>query len=199
MRSNVSGSNPINPKGHAYGLLQHGFVREFLLCAYALSAHQYTRGSWTAPETRLVDPATDSIGYAVPAQLVIPMLLRWMLVFEDPDETLHLAKGVPRAWLADGERIVVRGAPTRWGAVDVDIRSSLATGTVRVEIHRPAAAPVTALHLRLPEGVDIADVVDDSGAPVEWSAAEESVRIPAGAEQLALTVHVNGGRSLPTA
>ena len=38
--------------GHAYGLLQHDLVREYLLELYALSAHQYTRGSWTAPERR---------------------------------------------------------------------------------------------------------------------------------------------------
>jgi hypothetical protein len=38
--------------GHGYGLLQHDFIREFLLTFYGTMAHQYTRGTWTAPETR---------------------------------------------------------------------------------------------------------------------------------------------------
>ena len=62
--------------GHAYGLLQHDLVREYLLELYALSAHQYTRGSWTAPETRRIDPTLPAAPYCVPAQLSVPMLLR---------------------------------------------------------------------------------------------------------------------------
>jgi len=102
--------------GHGYGLLQHDRRREFLLELWSLCAHQYTRGSWTAPETRRIDPALPAAGYAVPAQLAVPMLVKWMLVFEDPlDEVLWLGRGVPDTWLEVG--FEVRNAPTRWGPV----------------------------------------------------------------------------------
>jgi hypothetical protein len=107
--------------GHAYGLLQHDFVREYLLTLYSLMAHQYTRGTWTAPETRLVDPKRFAAPYCTPAQMVAPLLTRWMLVFEEPAaDTLWLAKGTPRAWLEDGQTIAVTRAPTPWGRLRLE-------------------------------------------------------------------------------
>ena len=45
--------------------------------------------------------------------MVVPLLTRWMLVFEEPaSDTLWLAKGTPRAWLEDGQTIAVSRAPT---------------------------------------------------------------------------------------
>jgi hypothetical protein len=165
--------------GHAYGLLQHGRIREFLLCLYALSAHQYTRGTWTAPETRLVDPDRDCIGYAVPAQLTVPMLLRWALVFEEPlDNRLHLAPAVPRSWLTDGKRVAVGGVRTRWGAVDLTIESEVAHGRVRVRVARQDASVDTTLHLRLPDGLHIANVLVDGAPCARWDAAAETVALP---------------------
>ncbi len=37
--------------GHAFGLIQHDLVREYLLTVYSMMAHHYTRGTWTAPES----------------------------------------------------------------------------------------------------------------------------------------------------
>lgn len=175
--------------GHAYGLLQHGRIREFLLCLYALSAHQYTRGTWTAPETRLVDPDRDCIGYAVPAQLVVPMLLRWMLVFEEPlTDGLRLLAGAPRSWFADGNRVAARDVHTRWGAVDVEVTS---TGDrVRARVTREDAGVETTLHLRLPEGRRVALVRVDG---VEWSAfdaAAETITLPRGSAQVDLDIRI---------
>lgn len=39
------------PFGLAFALLQHDFVERFLLHFYAVSAHGYTRGSWTTPQS----------------------------------------------------------------------------------------------------------------------------------------------------
>src|ERR1041385_5945227 len=47
---------PFLPYGHGFGLIQHDLVREFLLLLRSIAAHGYTRGSWTAPETRNLDP-----------------------------------------------------------------------------------------------------------------------------------------------
>ena len=102
--------------GHGYGVLLHDRRREFLLELWTLAAHAYTRGSWTAPETRRIDPSLPAAGYAVPAQLTVPMLVKWMLVLEHPfDDVLWLARGVPDSWLEEG--FEVRNAPTRWGPV----------------------------------------------------------------------------------
>ena len=67
---------------HAYGLLQHDFVREYLLLLSGMMAHHATRGSWTATEVREVDPKGGSFPFATPAQLVVPLMTKWMLVFE---------------------------------------------------------------------------------------------------------------------
>lgn len=41
--------------GWGAGLLQADLVEEFLVHYFALSAHAYTRGSWIAPESTVID------------------------------------------------------------------------------------------------------------------------------------------------
>ncbi|GAA2756482.1 hypothetical protein GCM10009872_18420 [Actinopolymorpha rutila] len=188
--------------GHAYGLLQHDLIREFLLALYSLSAHQYTRGSWTAPETRSLHPNRPAAPYCVPAQLVVPLLVRWMLAFEEPlEDVLWLCRATPRGWLRDGGRISARGVPTRWGKVDVTIVSRVANGRVDVEVNLPdgTRVPLTRIRLRLPAGLRIASasVVDHewtsagNGEPVTVDPESETVTIPANrGGQLRLTVAV---------
>ena len=108
--------------GDAYGLLQHDFVPEFLLTLYSLAAHQYTRGTWTAPETPSLNPGVNAAAYCVPAQLTVPMLLRWMLAFEEPATgELWLCKGVPRHWYSPGNRIAAHDIPTRSGRLSFSL------------------------------------------------------------------------------
>ena len=100
--------------GHAFGLLQFDFVRDYLLTLYSLEAHHYTRGTWTAPETRPLDPKQFAAPYCTPAQMTVPLMLRWMLVFEDPaSPVIWLAKATPRDWLEDGQTIAVRNGRSR--------------------------------------------------------------------------------------
>jgi hypothetical protein len=104
--------------GYGYGLIQHDMIREALLMMYSDMAHQYTRGTWTAPETRSIVPGEGTAPYCTPAQLVVALMTRWLLVFEDPQsETVWLAKGVPRTWFADGQKISVENP--RDGAVSL--------------------------------------------------------------------------------
>jgi hypothetical protein len=70
--------------GHGYGLIQYDMIREALLMMYSDMAHQYTRGTWTAPETRNVLIDRPAAPYCTPAQLVVSLMTRWLLVFEDP-------------------------------------------------------------------------------------------------------------------
>jgi len=176
--------------GHAFGLLQTDRVREFLLMFASLSAHHYTRGTWTAPETRQLDPAREAAPYCVPAQLVEPLLLRWMLLFEDPrDGALWVGKATPREWLADGRTVSLQGGPTKFGKVSFVIRSHVESGRVDVDINLPkdVSAPVY-VRLRLPEphrvlGASLA------GKPVEFDAKKSALVLPKGSSgKLKITV-----------
>jgi hypothetical protein len=152
--------------GHGYGLIQIDRVREALLMTYSHMAHQYTRGMWMAPETRKLLTDDWSAPYCGPATLVQPMMLKWLLVFEEPvKDELWLAKGCPRAWLEPGKRVAVKDAPTRWGRVSYTIEAKRGRIEAEVELPETMAAEVR-LRLRAPRplrGVTI----DGMGAKVE--------------------------------
>ncbi|HVU32791.1 MAG TPA: hypothetical protein VHE61_05115 [Opitutaceae bacterium] len=169
--------------GQAYGLLQHDFVREYLLTLYSLMAHQYTRGTWTAPETRRLDADAWAAPYCVPAQLTVPMLTRWMLAFEDPNSaTLWLAKATPRDWLADGKVISARDVPTRWGRMGFTITSHLAAQRIEVEIDLPTTpfAGALKIRLRVPGGHRLSGVTVNGTPTSSFNAADEVISLPGG-------------------
>jgi len=169
--------------GHAYGLLQHDMTREALLVLYAAMAHQYTRGTWTAPETRPVfldDPAAP---YCTPAQLVVSLMTRWMLVFEDPiSDTLWLGKGIPTRWLEDGKMISVSSAPTRWGRIGFNIVSHLKENRIEITVDRPAGGlrATTKIRLRTPAGLSLKSVQLNGKPWTDFNAQEQTVTIPTG-------------------
>jgi hypothetical protein len=168
--------------GHAYGLIQHDMIRESLLLLYAVMAHQYTRGTWTAPETRNVLMEGGAAPYCTPAQLVVPLVARWMLVFEDPEsETLWIAKAVPRDWLADGKTTAARRVPTRWGRAGFRMVSHLHAGFITAELDLPAGAPVTTrLRLRAPGEARLNSVLVNGKPWEQFDAKEEVVTLPPG-------------------
>jgi hypothetical protein len=140
--------------GIGYGLIQHDFVPEALLLLWSDMAHGYTRGGWTAPETRNIRPEILAAPYATPAQLVVPLMTKWMLLFEDPErDEVWLARAVPRDWLENGKGISVKSAATRFGRVGFEIRSFLNEGRVEAEVEIPKSfRAALRLKLRLPEG-----------------------------------------------
>jgi len=178
--------------GHAFGLLQHDLVREYLLTLYSLAAHHYTRGSWTASETRNLDPNQYTAPYCAPAQMTVPLLLRWMLVCEDPaTNTLWLAKATPRQWLQAGQTIAVTNAPTRWGKVSYRLRSQLDSGWIEAILEPPPMPPGTQARLRLraPEGRSMRSVLIDGRTWSEFNAEKEFITLPRDAKgPITLTV-----------
>ncbi|HVV73800.1 MAG TPA: hypothetical protein VHI52_20215, partial [Verrucomicrobiae bacterium] len=175
--------------GHAYGLLQHDHIREYLLTLYSLMAHQYTRGTWTAPETRRLDPKEYAAPYCAPAEVVVPLLTRWMLVFEDPaTQVLWLTKGTPRAWLDADQTIAVSNAPTKWGAVGFRIKSHLEEeridATLDLTLH--SSPNSIKFRLRAPEGYRIQSALLNGKSWDQFAAEEETVTLPGG-----LRGHVN--------
>jgi hypothetical protein len=103
--------------GYAQTLLRLDRIEEYILFLYAHRYHDHSRGSWTAGEVSGI--TGDDALFCIPAQQTIPLLVRWMLVFEDSDQDrLYFGRGLPRAWVGAGKRISIEKAPTRWGRVD---------------------------------------------------------------------------------
>ncbi len=137
--------------GYAQMLLRLERIEEFLLFLYAHRYHGHTRGSWTAGEVTGI--TGDSALYCIPAQQTIPLIARGMLVLEDSDEDrLHLAKGVPRQWVASGKKISIEQAPTRWGRVSFTLQAKPETGAVvgQVDFAGAKAPAEVNFKLRLP-------------------------------------------------
>lgn len=90
--------------------------------------------------------------------------MRDMMVLER-EGGLDLALGIPREWLATGGRVGVTEAPTHYGPVSYQMRYDRETGLLRGSVRFPSRAEPSSvtLHLRLPEGWDVADLAGASG------------------------------------
>jgi hypothetical protein len=89
--------------GMAYGLLAADMVERFLLHFFGMSAHTYTRGTWTVPEAAHPDRDVGSTDYVAAGMMTVPSYLGWALKFEDLEtQTLWLARATPREWLTAG-------------------------------------------------------------------------------------------------
>ncbi|MBA7645661.1 hypothetical protein ES703_53419 [subsurface metagenome] len=176
------GRSAFRSYGYGYGMLQHDFVREFLLLYYAHMIHMHTRGTWTGCEGGNYDRSQPSGPYATPTQVTIPCLTKWMLVFDDPNSsTVWLARGVPRRWLEDGKTIRVKGAPTKWGIISYEISSKMAQGRIKVELNLPEEGFGAAIHLRLrtPAKQKIQSVEVNGKTWMNFKPEEETVVLPA--------------------
>jgi hypothetical protein len=169
--------------GYGYGLIQHDMTREALLMMYSDMAHQYTRGTWTAPETRSILIDRLAAPYCTPAELVVALMTRWLLVFEDPESnTLWLGKAVPRKWLEDGKTTAVSAAPTKWGRVGFSMVSHVKTGTIAAQIELPNSSftASTNLRLRAPGEVKMKSVTLNGKPWTQFNSESETITIPPG-------------------
>merc|ERR1719231_865510 len=83
--------------GMAYGLLNADMVERFLLHFFGMSAHTYTRGTWTVPEAAHPDRDVGSTDYVAAGVVTAPTYLKWALVFEEPNtRCVWLGKAIPR-------------------------------------------------------------------------------------------------------
>jgi hypothetical protein len=74
--------------------------------------------------------------------------LRQMLVWEN-DDTLWFARATPRNWLANGQRIIVKRAATRFGGCDMEINSQTASGFIEAHLRLPDRNPPSQAWLRI--------------------------------------------------
>jgi hypothetical protein len=85
--------------------------------------------------------------------LAVSRFLRDALVMEDGD-TLHLARGIDRQWLASGEPVGVEDMPTYFGLLSYELRYDPTTRKITGSIELKKAVPTRiVLHLRLPGGL----------------------------------------------
>jgi hypothetical protein len=170
----VANIGPVDPKardllgfisyGYAQQLLRLGRIDEYLLFLYAHRHHVHTPGSWTAGEVTGLDGGMPL--FCMPAQMSIPLLLRWVFVFEDSaGDTLYLGRAIPRAWLASGRDVGIAAAPTRWGRAGLRLRLHGERLEGEVDLPEQAGPAQTWLSLRLPPGRRLAALHLD-GRPV---------------------------------
>jgi hypothetical protein len=103
-----------------------------------------------------------------------------MLIREAAGGTLFLGQATPRRWLADGQRIVVRDAPTYYGPLSMTIESHANQGLITAEIGLSQNRPETLqLRLRHPAKKPISAVRvngspwDDFNPQQEWVKIEK--------------------------
>jgi hypothetical protein len=171
-------------------------VERFLLHFFAMSAHAYTRATFTAPsESNVADRDVPATAFSSAGEMISPTYLKWMLCFEEPEtRTLWLAKATPRDWLALGEApLLASNLTTRYGRVSFSLTTASsgkeqgAGYTVHASVSLPAsfasAPPAGGIRLRLRAPLEHAgklSAVTVGGKA--WStinAAEETIDIAA--------------------
>lgn len=117
--------------------------------------------------------------YKTPDESGMLLWYRELLVHEEGDR-LVLAKGAPRAWLADGQTIEVAGAPTWFGPVTYRIESRAGTGTIRASVVPPSRnrPREVLLRLRHPERRSLRGVTLDGGPWERFDAEKEWIVLP---------------------
>jgi hypothetical protein len=168
--------------GYAQMLLRLDRIEEYVLFMYAHRYHDHTRGSWTAGEVSGI--TGGGAIFCIPAQQTIPLLVRWMLVFEDNDkDVLHLGRAIPRDWVATGKPIAIQQAPTRYGPVTYKLepRGNDLVATVSLP---PTGRLPEELHItfRAPRGKSVTSVVVNGKAgTLGGTHADAAVIVPNGA------------------
>ena len=173
---------------YGYGLIENDKIREFLLLYYAIMAHCHTRGTWTAFEFGRLDSEDKRTfaPYCVPAQATIPMLTKWMLVFEDANlPILWLGRAIPRRWLKNGKKITVKDASTRWGTIGYEIMSEIRKREVSAIIKLPRMnfGAELKVRLRVPHRKPIKEVFVNGIRWLDYNTEEETICLPKNLKQ----------------
>lgn len=137
--------------GYAQQLLRLDRIEEYILFLYAHRYHDHSRGSWTAGEVSGI--AGGGAIFCIPAQQTVPILVKWMLVFEEPDrEVLHVGRAIPRAWVGSGKEIRIEQAPTRWGRVTYSLIAEAGRARAKVALAEGRAPKELHVRFRVPNG-----------------------------------------------
>jgi hypothetical protein len=113
--------------------------------------------------------------------------LRNMLVMEAGTE-LHLARGTPRRWLEGGQQIEVEHAPTYFGQVSYQIRSSPDLESIVAEVEPPTEQSPSRMILRLrhPARKPLKEVTINGEPSAKFDAKKEWIDLPSGRSKLSI-------------
>ena len=141
----------------------------YIACAFSHGPlepveHRWTWGQYFGP------PSTDGAWFE---------LYRHMLIQERDNDTLLLLAATPRKWLADGQQIDVRQAPTYYGPLNMTVQSHAATGTIRasIELQQRARPGELLVRLRHPADRRITAVQINGRDWAQYDPEKEWVRI----------------------
>ena len=125
--------------------------------------HRWAWGQYYGP------PSTDGAWFELYRNLLLNEL----------GEGLAIGQAVPRAWLADGQRIVVSGAPTWFGPVNLQFDSAVAKKRIaaKVEFTSDRRPPALRVRFRHPGKARMRAVTVNGRDWKEFDAAKEWVRI----------------------
>ncbi|MBN1901169.1 hypothetical protein JW926_07595, partial [Candidatus Sumerlaeota bacterium] len=156
--------------GYLLNRLKRDEVKKVLLGFWGMLAHGMTRDTYSPVEVTMIATGENHLTlphlYSCTQQLT---LLRNMLLREDGD-TLWIAQAAPRSWFEPGKIISVKDAPTLFGALSYEIRSSSAESVI-VHLEPPSQRIPKEIRIRLrhPVQFEIQGVLTKPSVDVEFS------------------------------
>jgi hypothetical protein len=202
------GVDAIYGKGYAESLLQRGRREAFWTALSGMLAHGMSPDVYSAPEVGGIFPLRTSNrtmwrehqralwswgfqgwehaeGDALAAGPGVALqLLRAALIREEEDGTLLLLSGAPRHWFTPGKRVVIRGAPTAFGVISLDVEGAAsATGAVRARLQTAPGFSAKRVLLRLPgpapgQARDVPLPAGDAPSPTRAAARPPAASAP---------------------
>jgi hypothetical protein len=136
--------------------LLRGEAAKFVWTFYSLAAYGQAQGTYATIEGHDIIPGFRAESWDTNRQPQMHSCSRFIdmvriaLLLEVGD-SLHLMAGSPRGWLADGQTIEVKNAPSYFGKVNFTARSQVASGKITIDVEPTAwKAPKLVLHVRPP-------------------------------------------------
>jgi hypothetical protein len=188
--------NNVYNSGYFNFMLRCGETDRFLLGFYARLAYGMSQHVYVASEgSPFIGYNTELGGFVGPdysfpnsaANAETLRMLRTMLVHEELEHNLEtgvlrLARGVPRAWLRNGEHVEVTGAPSFFGPLSFRIDSEAERGVIRARITAPQRDPYKTilLSLRHPQKSPLLSVKVNGREHADFDAAAETMRLTSG-------------------
>jgi len=173
--------NPIRSylrRGEARAAIR-GLYNNFVACNYrALNLFTEEYRQWRSPSGPF---------YKIPDEAKFVHRLRDMILTEYEDDLL-LAPATPERWLAAGQEIIVKSAPTYYGPVSYTLRGG--DGEVRgtVELPQRNAYRNAWLTVRTPGGGKIASVTVDGKPWHDFEPARSRIKLPKSKTTVAVVV-----------
>lgn len=173
------GFNPQpNLLGNSVAYLRRGQIASFERAFFNTFSVSYYPDVVCFIEALLTFGQGGSPLYKTPDEGRFIQQMRQMLVLEEGDD-LYLGRGVPRAWMTNGQHVVFKHAATFFGPMDLEFVSAVGKGEIRAQITLPSRNPPGSVHLSLrhPDGRKLSSVQVNGKDWMEFDAANDVVTL----------------------